>query len=504
MKFQKYDVKTNKILIGIVKSQKDGNITLEQAFFDDNPELKFTITISENDILKQKTDSKVKNTKKWDQFKANEELHGIKSVFDESIYTTPIDKNSEFYKLNVEDAKRIEKEILLDKTSKKKELLDDENKYSTVLDRRYRNRRSRREKTGENGLDDGWPPLADTNMRKSNNTAQLLQTNHSRTMDREYINKHSTNTKPSEPTRRSVECKKTLEKSRSTKYSTITQNKPVKQSINTSNTTRANISETKPNIEKGSSTRKYSYLNQPFTGNENRRSNFTGDSFVNLRQYDGAKTGQSVKTSQTIKMVQNFKTVQISRTGQAAELDENTKSGQAAGISQNNKGPQSSEVVQNIKTSQFKQVSQKIKAGQGNQAVQNIQIDQDTQDVRPVEVIQEKQLGQDAQVSRSIKVPHSTQLAQTINSESDLSQNINPEYEKGNIMKNQIDHMAQESHGPASVPAREIPQAPALSENILNITDQFKHSAKESRWGTARSFLSFLTGKEDFDKLFGR
>ena len=47
----------------------------------------------------------------WDQFKANEQLFGLKSDYDENIYTTPIDKSNPSYREREAAAKRIAQEI---------------------------------------------------------------------------------------------------------------------------------------------------------------------------------------------------------------------------------------------------------------------------------------------------------------------------------------------------------------------------------------------------------
>ncbi|OAG29567.1 hypothetical protein NEDG_00700 [Nematocida displodere] len=47
----------------------------------------------------------------WDQFKANEEMFGVKSEFDESMYTTVLDKNSEEYKKHSEEAEKLARKM---------------------------------------------------------------------------------------------------------------------------------------------------------------------------------------------------------------------------------------------------------------------------------------------------------------------------------------------------------------------------------------------------------
>lgn len=47
----------------------------------------------------------------WDQFAENERLFGLKSNFDENIYTTKLDKSHPLYQQREADAARIAKEI---------------------------------------------------------------------------------------------------------------------------------------------------------------------------------------------------------------------------------------------------------------------------------------------------------------------------------------------------------------------------------------------------------
>ena len=47
----------------------------------------------------------------WDQFKANEQKFGLKSDYDENIYTTRIDRSNPQYALQLQKAERIAKEI---------------------------------------------------------------------------------------------------------------------------------------------------------------------------------------------------------------------------------------------------------------------------------------------------------------------------------------------------------------------------------------------------------
>ena len=76
----------------------------------------------------------------WDQFKANEQMFGVKSDYDENIYTTRIDRNSPQYASKEREAERIAREIEGDVSSsnphireergQKIEGLDEEAKYA--------------------------------------------------------------------------------------------------------------------------------------------------------------------------------------------------------------------------------------------------------------------------------------------------------------------------------------------------------------------------------------
>ncbi|KAK1350584.1 hypothetical protein LUQ84_000812 [Hamiltosporidium tvaerminnensis] len=175
---------TDDEIIGNLKNFNNNLIDLSDAYFVTNPKLIFpTLVIRMEDSLKiseiqenegffidgdfmgKKEDKKsdlvhfeckngesesfnVKESKNWDQFKANEQLFGIKSSFDESQYTVVLDKNSEFYKKNVEHAKKLAQEILSKKCTDRHRMeerghfydINEEEKYSSVLnDRKKRN-----------------------------------------------------------------------------------------------------------------------------------------------------------------------------------------------------------------------------------------------------------------------------------------------------------------------------------------------------------------------------
>lgn len=191
-------LKNDKVLLGSFHTEQDERIELHDAFFSDSPSLIFNISLRLDDIaniieikddipsvnvLEFKTDDQyasdiinkkdddyyvphtiIKNgqiivdendlgriedikvvqqeTKSvngyvplYDQIKENEKRFGITIDFDESLYTSELDKESDFYKNNIERAKKIERQILNDK---KRVLYEDEEGYSAV-------------KTNENG-----------------------------------------------------------------------------------------------------------------------------------------------------------------------------------------------------------------------------------------------------------------------------------------------------------------------------------------------------------------
>jgi PAB1-binding protein PBP1 len=47
----------------------------------------------------------------WDQFEVNERLYGVKTDYDENIYTTTIDRNNPLYKQRAAAAEKIAREI---------------------------------------------------------------------------------------------------------------------------------------------------------------------------------------------------------------------------------------------------------------------------------------------------------------------------------------------------------------------------------------------------------
>lgn len=51
------------------------------------------------------------NNKKWDQFAANEELFGLKTDYDENMYTTAINRSHPQYRERIAQAERKAREI---------------------------------------------------------------------------------------------------------------------------------------------------------------------------------------------------------------------------------------------------------------------------------------------------------------------------------------------------------------------------------------------------------
>ncbi len=47
----------------------------------------------------------------WDQFEANAKLFGVQTTYQEEFYTTPLDRDSQFYHQRHKEAKRIAGEI---------------------------------------------------------------------------------------------------------------------------------------------------------------------------------------------------------------------------------------------------------------------------------------------------------------------------------------------------------------------------------------------------------
>lgn len=62
-------------------------------------------------------DKDAKGRGAWDQFRVNEKLFGVKSDYDEAMYTTSLDRNSEEYKKRERQAEKLAKEIEGSETS---------------------------------------------------------------------------------------------------------------------------------------------------------------------------------------------------------------------------------------------------------------------------------------------------------------------------------------------------------------------------------------------------
>ena len=59
----------------------------------------------------------LESTGNWDQFAANEQQFGVKSDYDESIYTTRIDRSNPLYPMRLAEADRIAREIEADSSN---------------------------------------------------------------------------------------------------------------------------------------------------------------------------------------------------------------------------------------------------------------------------------------------------------------------------------------------------------------------------------------------------
>lgn len=53
----------------------------------------------------------------WDQFKANEQKFGVRTDYDETLYTTQIDRSHPLHKMRERDAERIAREIESDQAT---------------------------------------------------------------------------------------------------------------------------------------------------------------------------------------------------------------------------------------------------------------------------------------------------------------------------------------------------------------------------------------------------
>lgn len=149
----------SRILYGDLIGIDEDVIHLDNAFFDDEPtfsfSIKFEVSFIENmdfdneiggEYDEVQSDLRKKEEKEYegaslelgavpegyDQIKENEKRFGIQLKYDESDYTSTIDKEGAFWRENYESARKIEKEIL----TKRKEKNEDEGKYSDVLKRK--------------------------------------------------------------------------------------------------------------------------------------------------------------------------------------------------------------------------------------------------------------------------------------------------------------------------------------------------------------------------------
>lgn len=66
----------------------------------------------EDDLSGMTLEDSTSKGEKWDQFAANERLYGMKSDFDEEMYTTKLDRSAADYKARAQKAAQLEREIL--------------------------------------------------------------------------------------------------------------------------------------------------------------------------------------------------------------------------------------------------------------------------------------------------------------------------------------------------------------------------------------------------------
>lgn len=128
-------LKTGQTIIGWLQSQGGGMVSLFNAYFKETPGVLYHISVYDRDVQSivhlERTFTQLEFGEEevlggdvggYDQFEFAERVHGIKSDFDESVYTTPLDKSSDFYKKNVEVCKQLAREILQDKKGSRHQL----------------------------------------------------------------------------------------------------------------------------------------------------------------------------------------------------------------------------------------------------------------------------------------------------------------------------------------------------------------------------------------------
>lgn len=530
MKLQKYDVKTNKVLIGILQSHIDGEITLEQAFFEDNPDLKFRITISESDILTQKIEQKIKNiSKKWDQFKTNEELYGIRTEFDESFYTTPINRDSEFYKANVEEAKRIEREILLEKSSRKKEHFDDESKYSAVIDRKFKGRKTRREKISENNLDAGWLPLTDPTVRKNEENTDMIpkSTNlkvkeregHSKVKDKEEGHtkikyreecyseikdreeyhvkiKDNTNLKVRNKEEGCLEIKESINSKagdRECKFKTkdIEWHAKIKdndESLFLKVKDKENHLKIKDSVNMKAKDKEESYLK--VKDNAYMKAKGKDDS---TRQPINSKHSGSVRKQGSLKKAEK---------GRIARTSSNIK--QRSGIKHahgpTNLRPHQTVIADagNLIDYTKKQLNLNMRSDVNPNINKDVNLNPKLSNKTYEKLDEHTKLDENLKIN--MRVSDVTTGLEHSHVEHPIVQSKN-EIKEGPTLF--TDRTGTEINIPVEKQEnKEITTRQSLTESISKITDKFKGAVKETKWGNAKSFLSFITGREDFCTFF--
>jgi len=113
-----------------IRKKKVGRREL-QPFYQKEPKEKFGFSTQKGE---------------WNQFKANEIQFGMKATFDESMYTTVLDRNSEEYKMYAEEAERIAQRMMQASSSnlhieeERGRISDksEDEKYGSASDKPYR------------------------------------------------------------------------------------------------------------------------------------------------------------------------------------------------------------------------------------------------------------------------------------------------------------------------------------------------------------------------------
>jgi PAB1-binding protein PBP1 len=62
-------------------------------------------------VLSNSGDLESSRNGSWNQFEVNERKYGVKSSYNENLYTTELDKSSKFYKEHIKNAEQLAHEI---------------------------------------------------------------------------------------------------------------------------------------------------------------------------------------------------------------------------------------------------------------------------------------------------------------------------------------------------------------------------------------------------------